>query len=136
MLDVTTDTTSSEVAVIAGSFDHHIAEITNLLHARGALVYLDGANMNAILGVTRPGDFGADMMHFNPHKTFSGPHGGGGRALQIRLVVDPRRSPRFEHGRSQARSVERPPAAHREAGVAVIQMAVVHAHSVRVRIFF
>ena len=44
----------------------------------GGLVYLDGANMNAILGITRPGDFGADMMHFNPHKTFSGPHGGGG----------------------------------------------------------
>ena len=42
------------------------------------LMYLDGANMNAILGITRPGDFGADMMHFNPHKTFSGPHGGGG----------------------------------------------------------
>jgi glycine dehydrogenase subunit 2 len=42
------------------------------------LIYLDGANMNAILGITRPGDFGADMMHFNPHKTFSGPHGGGG----------------------------------------------------------
>ena len=44
----------------------------------GGLIYLDGANMNAILGITRPGDFGADMMHFNPHKTFSGPHGGGG----------------------------------------------------------
>ena len=48
------------------------------MHAAGGLVYLDGANMNAILGITRPGDFGADMMHFNPHKTFSGPHGGGG----------------------------------------------------------
>ena len=45
---------------------------------RGGLIYLDGANMNAILGIARPGDFGADMMHFNPHKTFSGPHGGGG----------------------------------------------------------
>ena len=45
---------------------------------RGGLIYLDGANMNAILGITRPGDFGADMMHYNPHKTFSGPHGGGG----------------------------------------------------------
>ena len=44
------------------------------------MIYLDGANMNAILGITRPGDFGADMMHFNPHKTFSGPHGGGGPA--------------------------------------------------------
>jgi glycine dehydrogenase subunit 2 len=61
-----------------GLFDHQIADITRLLHERGALVYLDGANMNAILGVTRPGDFGADMQHFNPHKTFSGPHGGGG----------------------------------------------------------
>ncbi len=45
---------------------------------RGGLIYLDGANMNAILGITRPGDFGADMMHYNAHKTFSGPHGGGG----------------------------------------------------------
>ena len=45
---------------------------------QGGLIYLDGANMNAILGIARPGDFGADMMHFNPHKTFSGPHGGGG----------------------------------------------------------
>ena len=45
---------------------------------QGGLIYLDGANMNAILGITRPGDIGADMMHFNPHKTFSGPHGGGG----------------------------------------------------------
>ena len=44
----------------------------------GGLIYLDGANMNAILGIARPGDFGADLMHFNPHKTFSGPHGGGG----------------------------------------------------------
>ena len=49
-----------------------------MVHAVGGLVYLDGANMNAILGITRPGDFGADLMHFNPHKTFSGPHGGGG----------------------------------------------------------
>ena len=61
-----------------GLFDHRIAEIARRVHEVGALVYLDGANMNAILGMTRPGDFGADMMHFNPHKTFSGPHGGGG----------------------------------------------------------
>jgi glycine dehydrogenase subunit 2 len=52
--------------------------IADAVHEQGGLVYLDGANMNAILGVTRPGDFGADMQHFNPHKTFSGPHGGGG----------------------------------------------------------
>lgn len=61
-----------------GMFDRHIAEIAKRAHDVGALIYLDGANMNAILGITRPGDFGADMMHFNPHKTFSGPHGGGG----------------------------------------------------------
>jgi len=61
-----------------GLFDHQVAEVARRVHARGGLIYLDGANMNAILGIARPGDFGADMMHFNPHKTFSGPHGGGG----------------------------------------------------------
>jgi glycine dehydrogenase subunit 2 len=61
-----------------GLFDDQIATITDLLHRHGGLVYLDGANMNAILGITRPGDFGADMMHYNVHKTFTGPHGAGG----------------------------------------------------------
>ena len=61
-----------------GLFDRQVAEISDMVHKKGGLIYLDGANMNAILGVARPGDFGADMMHFNPHKTFSGPHGGGG----------------------------------------------------------
>jgi glycine dehydrogenase subunit 2 len=61
-----------------GLFEKHIRTITDLLHERGALVYLDGANMNAILGLTRPGDFGADMQHYNVHKTFTGPHGAGG----------------------------------------------------------
>jgi glycine dehydrogenase subunit 2 len=61
-----------------GLFEKQIGEITKLLHEHGALVYLDGANMNAILGITRPGDFGVDMMHYNVHKTFTGPHGAGG----------------------------------------------------------
>jgi glycine dehydrogenase subunit 2 len=61
-----------------GLFDDQIATLTELVHQKGALVYLDGANMNAILGITRPGDFGADMMHYNVHKTFTGPHGAGG----------------------------------------------------------
>ena len=61
-----------------GLFERGMRSIADRVHARGGLIYLDGANMNAILGVCRPGDFGADMMHFNPHKTFSGPHGGGG----------------------------------------------------------
>jgi glycine dehydrogenase subunit 2 len=61
-----------------GIFEPEISRITEMVHDAGGLVYLDGANMNAILGIARPGDFGADMMHYNPHKTFSGPHGGGG----------------------------------------------------------
>jgi glycine dehydrogenase subunit 2 len=61
-----------------GLFDPQIGEIARLVHEKGALLYLDGANMNAILGVVRPGDMGVDLMHYNPHKTFSGPHGGGG----------------------------------------------------------
>ncbi|MCA9199239.1 MAG: aminomethyl-transferring glycine dehydrogenase subunit GcvPB, partial [Planctomycetales bacterium] len=61
-----------------GLFDKQVHQIAQEVHQVGGLIYLDGANMNAILGITRPGDFGADMMHYNPHKTFSGPHGGGG----------------------------------------------------------
>ncbi len=61
-----------------GLFEPRIERIARMVHDAGGLVYLDGANMNAILGIARPGDFGADLMHFNPHKTFSGPHGGGG----------------------------------------------------------
>jgi len=61
-----------------GVFDDQIGDVAEILHARGAQLYLDGANMNAILGITRPGDFGVDVMHYNTHKTFSTPHGGGG----------------------------------------------------------
>jgi glycine dehydrogenase subunit 2 len=61
-----------------GLFESEIGEISEMLHEVGGLVYIDGANMNAILGITRPGDFGGDMMHYNVHKTFTGPHGAGG----------------------------------------------------------
>jgi glycine dehydrogenase subunit 2 len=61
-----------------GVFDDQIGDIAEILHDKGSLLYLDGANMNAVLGITRPGDFGVDVMHFNTHKTFSTPHGGGG----------------------------------------------------------
>ena len=61
-----------------GLFDENILEITEAVHAVGALAYCDGANLNAILGKTRPGDMGFDGMHINLHKTFSTPHGGGG----------------------------------------------------------
>ena len=61
-----------------GIFETEIGRIANIVHARGGLVYMDGANMNALVGVARPGDFGVDVMHLNLHKTFSTPHGGGG----------------------------------------------------------
>jgi glycine cleavage system P protein (glycine dehydrogenase) subunit 2 len=61
-----------------GLFEENIAEVARILHAKGALMYMDGANMNALAGIARPGDFGADVMHLNLHKTFSTPHGGGG----------------------------------------------------------
>ncbi|MGD0446227.1 MAG: aminomethyl-transferring glycine dehydrogenase subunit GcvPB [Edaphobacter sp.] len=61
-----------------GVFESEIHKIADVLHAKGALLYMDGANMNALVGKTRPGDFGVDVMHLNLHKTFSTPHGGGG----------------------------------------------------------
>jgi len=61
-----------------GLFDENVKEVCRLVHAAGGLVYGDGANMNALLGIARPGDMGIDVMHFNLHKTFSTPHGGGG----------------------------------------------------------
>ncbi len=61
-----------------GLFEEHVLEVNETIHACGGLVYGDGANLNALLGVARPGDLGFDVMHFNLHKTFSTPHGGGG----------------------------------------------------------
>ena len=61
-----------------GVFEEEIHKIAGLLHEKGGLLYMDGANMNALVGKARPGDFGVDVMHLNLHKTFSTPHGGGG----------------------------------------------------------
>lgn len=61
-----------------GLFEHEIGQIAQQVHEAGGLVYLDGANFNALVGRVRPADFGADLMHINLHKTFSVPHGGGG----------------------------------------------------------
>ncbi len=61
-----------------GLFETHIVEICRVVHEAGGFVYMDGANMNALVGVARPGDMGVDLMHLNLHKTFSTPHGGGG----------------------------------------------------------
>jgi glycine dehydrogenase subunit 2 len=61
-----------------GMFEENIEEVCRIVHEAGGLVYMDGANMNALVGVTRPGDMGVDVIHLNLHKTFSTPHGGGG----------------------------------------------------------
>jgi len=61
-----------------GLFEKNITELAELVHAAGGLLYYDGANMNAIMGIARPGDMGFDVLHLNLHKTFSTPHGGGG----------------------------------------------------------
>jgi glycine dehydrogenase subunit 2 len=61
-----------------GLFERNIQQICRIVHDAGGLVYMDGANMNALVGVARPGDMGVDVIHLNLHKTFSTPHGGGG----------------------------------------------------------
>ncbi|MEO8126048.1 MAG: aminomethyl-transferring glycine dehydrogenase subunit GcvPB [Bryobacteraceae bacterium] len=75
-----------------GVFEENIVEITKIIHAKGGLVYMDGANMNALVGIARPGDFGIDVMHLNLHKTFSTPHGGGGPgsgAVAVKKHLEP-----------------------------------------------
>src|SRR5688500_20409482 len=61
-----------------GLFERNIKQICDIVHEAGGLVYMDGANMNALVGIARPGDMGVDVIHLNLHKTFSTPHGGGG----------------------------------------------------------
>jgi len=71
-----------------GLFDENIMEIAEIIHAAGGLLYYDGANQNAIMGISRPGDMGFDIIHLNLHKTFSTPHGGGGPGSGPVGVVD------------------------------------------------
>ena len=75
-----------------GIFEQRIPEIAEILHAKGALLYMDGANMNALAGIARPGDLGVDVMHLNLHKTFSTPHGGGGPGagpVAMKKILEP-----------------------------------------------
>ncbi len=75
-----------------GLFESHVEELARRVHAAGGLIYLDGANMNALMGVAKPGHMGVDVMHFNLHKTFSTPHGGGGPGsgpVAVRNVLAP-----------------------------------------------
>jgi glycine dehydrogenase subunit 2 len=75
-----------------GLFDEHIEEVAAIFHDAGALLYYDGANLNAVCGISRPGDMGFDIVHYNLHKTFSQPHGGGGPGggpVAVRDVLEP-----------------------------------------------
>ena len=75
-----------------GLFDENIEEIARIFHDAGALMYYDGANLNAVCGISRPGDMGFDIVHFNLHKTFSQPHGGGrpgGGPIAVRERLEP-----------------------------------------------
>jgi glycine dehydrogenase subunit 2 len=75
-----------------GLFDENIEEITRIFHSAGALMYYDGANLNAVCGISRPGDMGFDIVHINLHKTFSQPHGGGGPGggpIAVRKTLEP-----------------------------------------------
>jgi glycine dehydrogenase subunit 2 len=75
-----------------GIFEADISKIANIVHDKGGLFYMDGANMNALVGVARPGDFGVDVMHLNLHKTFSTPHGGGGPGsgpVAVKKILEP-----------------------------------------------
>jgi glycine dehydrogenase subunit 2 len=75
-----------------GLFDEGIEEVADIFHSRGALLYYDGANLNAVVGLSRPGDMGFDIVHYNLHKTFSQPHGGGGPGagpVAVRESIEP-----------------------------------------------
>ena len=75
-----------------GLFDENIEEIRDIFHGVGALMYYDGANLNAVCGISRPGDMGFDVVHINLHKTFSQPHGGGGPGggpIAVRESLEP-----------------------------------------------
>jgi glycine dehydrogenase subunit 2 len=75
-----------------GLFERNIKIISDIVHSKGGLLYLDGANLNALLGLVRAGDLGFDAVHFNLHKTFSTPHGGGGPGsgpVAVRKILEP-----------------------------------------------
>ena len=75
-----------------GVFENNIIHVAEILHKKGAMLYMDGANMNALVGIARPGDFGVDVLHLNLHKTFSTPHGGGGPGagpVCVKKVLEP-----------------------------------------------
>jgi glycine dehydrogenase subunit 2 len=122
-----------------GVFEQNIRQIADLLHAKGCLVYMDGANMNALAGIARPGDFGIDVMHLNLHKTFSTPHGGGGPGagpVAVKSLLEPflptprlvRRNDAWAWDDDRPQSVGRVRAFYGNFGVLVRALAYIMAH--------
>jgi glycine dehydrogenase subunit 2 len=123
-----------------GIFESQIREIADLVHSRGGLMYMDGANMNALVGVARPADFGVDVMHLNLHKTFTTPHGGGGpgsgpvavrSALEPYLplpVIEQAADGRFHLDYNRPRSIGRVRAFYGNFGMAVRALAYIQAN--------
>jgi glycine dehydrogenase subunit 2 len=121
-----------------GVFESQITEIAEILHAKGALVYMDGANLNALVGIARPGDFGIDVMHINLHKTFSTPHGGGGPGggpVAVKKILEPYLPvPRLRRGDPLSWDYDRPDSIGRvrafygNFGVLVRALAYIMAH--------
>ncbi len=125
-----------------GLFEHQVVELLDAVHAAGALAYMDGANMNAVLGYFRPGEAGFDVMHFNLHKTFATPHGGGGPGAgpiavaehlvpylpQPLVVREPDGSWRLERPGERPESIGRMRAYHGNVGVLVRAFAYIRAH--------
>ncbi|PYT27407.1 MAG: aminomethyl-transferring glycine dehydrogenase subunit GcvPB [Acidobacteria bacterium] len=122
-----------------GVFEEKITRAAEILHKKGALLYMDGANMNALVGVARPGDFGVDVMHLNLHKTFSTPHGGGGPGggpVAVKKILEPFLPvPRLKRTRNKwtfdykrPRSIGRVRAFYGNFGVIVRALAYILAH--------
>src|SRR4051794_40967937 len=122
-----------------GVFEQEIHKIADILHAKGGLLYMDGANMNALVGKVRPGDFGVDLMHLNLHKTFSTPHGGGGPGagpVAVKKEMEPflptprlrRRHQRLSFDYDRPQSIGRVRAFYGNYGVLVRALAYIMAH--------
>jgi glycine dehydrogenase subunit 2 len=145
-LDVLSRAATDDVAALMvtnpntlGVFEENIAGAAAILHDKGAFVYMDGANMNALVGVARPGDFGVDVMHLNLHKTFSTPHGGGGPGsgpVAVKQPLEPflplprlaRRDGRWRFDFARAQSIGRVRAFHGSFGVLVRALAYILAY--------
>jgi glycine dehydrogenase subunit 2 len=122
-----------------GVFEENIVHAAEILHNKGALLYMDGANMNALVGIARPGDFGVDVMHLNLHKTFSTPHGGGGPGagpVAVKKILEPylptprlkRSGKRWAFDYKRKHSIGRVKAFYGNFGVLVRALAYILAH--------